>query len=54
MNTYKFKPCQIAPGQTIYVDKDRYAEFVQTYSFTEGTNKQEYLAQAIAEGWVKN
>jgi len=54
MNTYKFKPCQLSKEQTVYVDRDRYVEFIQAYSFTPETNKQEYLATAIAEGWVKN
>ena len=46
-----FEKCQIAPGKIINIDKTRYAEFIKQYFFTV-TNKQEYLDQAVAAGWV--
>jgi len=54
MNTYKFQPCQLSTEQTVYVQRDRYNEFVGTYFFSAETDRSAYLAKAIADGWVKN
>ena len=49
-----FIPCQISPLYKVRVREDRYAEFATAYWFSNIEDKDLYLQQCKADGWVRD